>query len=103
MYDGNNLPRKLLLITRGKTKLRNAFENNISADIKLCKTPIYKKIQSGGFLGALLSEIASPLMKVANPLAKNILAPLGKTAAASAIDAGVQKKIHVSGTITLII
>ena len=42
-------------------------------------------------------------MKVAIPLAKNILAPLGITAAASAIDAGIQKKIHGSGTRTLII
>ena len=42
-------------------------------------------------------------MKVAVPLAKNILAPLGITAAASAIDAGIQKKIHGSGTRTLII
>ena len=31
-------------------------------------------------------------MKVAVPLAKNILAPLGITAAASAIDAGIQIK-----------
>ena len=42
-------------------------------------------------------------MKVAVPLAKNILAPLGITAAASAIDAGIQKKIHGSETTTLII
>ena len=42
-------------------------------------------------------------MKVAVPLAKNILALLGITAAASAIDAGIQKKIHGSGTTTLII
>ena len=42
-------------------------------------------------------------MKVAVPLAKNILAPLGITAAASAIDAGVLKKIHGSRTRTLII
>ena len=31
-------------------------------------------------------------MKVAIPLAKNVLAPLGITATASAIDAGIQKK-----------
>ena len=31
-------------------------------------------------------------MKVAFPLAKNILAPLGITATVSAIDAGIQKK-----------
>ena len=42
-------------------------------------------------------------MKVAAPLAKNILAPLGTTAATSAIDAEIQKKIHDSGTTTLII
>ena len=42
-------------------------------------------------------------MKVAVPNAKNILASLGITAAVSAIDAGIQKKIHRSGTTTLII
>ena len=42
-------------------------------------------------------------MKVAVPLAKNILAPLGITAAVSAIDAEIQKKIHGSGRTTLII
>ena len=42
-------------------------------------------------------------MKVAIPLAKNVLAPLGITAAASAIDAGIKKKTHGSGTTTLII
>ena len=42
-------------------------------------------------------------MKVAIPLAKNILTPLQITAAASAIDAGIQKEINGSGTTTLII
>ena len=51
----------------------------------------------------MLSKLAGPLMKVAIPSAKNVLAPLGITAAASAIDAGIQKKIHGSGTTTLII
>ena len=41
-------------------------------------------------------------MKVAISLAKNVLAALGITAAASAIDAGIQKKIHGSGTTTSI-
>ena len=36
-------------------------------------------------------------MKVALPLAKNVLAPLGLTAAMSAIDRSIQKKIHGSG------
>ena len=64
----------------------------MSADIKLSKTQIFKIIQSGGFLRSLLSKLAGPLMKVAVPLAKNVLAPLGITAAASALDAGIQKK-----------
>ena len=42
-------------------------------------------------------------MKVVAPLAKNILAPLEITAAASAIDSGIKKKIHSSGTTTSII
>ena len=92
MFDGNDLPHELLLTTRQKTKLRNAFDNNTSADIKLSKTQIVKIIQSGGFLGCLLSKLAGPLMKIAVLLAKNVLAPLGITVAASAIDAGIQKK-----------
>ena len=75
----------------------------MSTDIKLLKAQIFKIIQSGGFLGSLLSKLAGPLMKVAVPLAKNILAPSGITAAVSAIDAGIQKKIHGLGTRTLII
>ena len=42
---------------------------------------------------SLLSKLAGPLMKVAIPLAKIVLVPLGITAAASAIDAGIQNKI----------
>ena len=67
----------------------------MSTDLKLAKTQISKIIQYGGFSGSLLSKWAGPLMKVATPLAKNVLAPLGITAAASAIDAGIQKKYMV--------
>ena len=76
---------------------RNAINNNLATDIKLSKTQIKKLIQSGGFLGKLLSKLAGPLMKVALPLAKNVLAPLGLTAAMSATDGSIQKKIHGSG------
>ena len=103
MLDGNDLPHELLLTTRQKTKLRNAFNNNMSTDLKLSKAQISKIIQSGGFLGSLLSKLAGPLMKVAIPLAKSVLAPLGITNAASAIDLGIQKKIQGSGKIALII
>ena len=75
----------------------------MSTDLKLSKAQISNKIQSGGFLGSLLSKLVGPLMKVAIPLAKNVLAPLGIAAAASATDAGIKKKIHGSGNATLII
>ena len=103
MLNGNDLPLELLLTTRQKAKLRNAFNNNMSTDLTLSKAQISKIIQSGGFLGSLLSKLAGPLMKVVIPLAKNVLAPLGITADSSAIDAGIQNKIHGSGTTTLII
>ena len=83
------------LTTRQKTKVRNAFNNNMSTDLKLSKAHISTIIQSGEFLGSLLSKLTGPLMKVAIPLAKNALAPLGITAAASEIDAGIQKKYMV--------
>ena len=64
----------------------------MATDIKLSKAQIKKLIQSGGFLGKLLSKLAGPLVKVAL-----LLAPLGLTAAMSAIDGSIQKKIHGSG------
>ena len=103
MFSGNDLPHELLLTTRQKTKLRNAFNNIMSTDVKFSKAHISKIIQSGGFLGSLLSKLVGPLMKISIPLAKKNLVSLGIAAVASAIDAGIQKKIHDSGTKTLII
>ena len=70
MFDRNDLPHKLLLTTRQRTKLRNAFNNNLSTDLKLSKAQSSKIYQSGGFLESLLSKLAGPLMKVAVLLAK---------------------------------
>ena len=64
MFNGNILPHELLLTTRQKTKLRNAFNNNMSTDLKLSKAQISKIIQSGGFLGRLLG----PILKTGFPL-----------------------------------
>ena len=83
MLDGNDLPHELLLTTRQKAKLRNTFSNNMSTDLKLSKAQIPKIIQSGRFSGTFLSKLAGPLMKVAIPLAKNVLAPLEITLVAS--------------------
>ena len=93
----DELPHELLLTTRQNTKLRNAINKNLAIDIKLSKAQIKKLIQSVGFLGKLLSKLAGPLMKVAMPLAKNVLAPLGLTAAMSAIDGSIQKKMRGEG------
>ena len=96
-FNKNETPHELLLRTRQNTKVGHALNNNSAIDIKLSKTQIKKIIQSGGVLGKLLSKLAGPLMKVALPLAKNVLAPLSLTAAISAIDGSIQKKIHGSG------
>ena len=51
-------------------------------------------IQSGGFIGNLLGKLAGPLMK-AMPLAKNVLAPLGLSAAMSATDGSIKERCLV--------
>ena len=96
-FNKDELTHELLLTTRQNNKLRNAINNNLATDMKLSKAQIKKLLQSGGFLGKLLSKLAGPLMKVAMPLAKNVLAPLGLAAAMSVIDGSIQKKIHGSG------
>ena len=101
--DNTNFPHELLLTNRQVVNIRKAFTNHSSTDIKLSKTQLSKMIQSGGFLGKLLGKLAGPLMKVAMPLAKNVLAPLGLSAAMSAIDGSIKKKMLGSGTTTLII
>ena len=105
--DETNFLHKLLLTNRQIANLCKAFANYLSTDIKLSKTQISKMIQSGGFLGRLLGPLLKtglPLIKnVIKPLAKSVLIPLGLTAAASAADAGIHKKILGSGTTTLII
>ena len=93
-FNKDELPHELFLTTRQSTKLRNAINNNMSTDIKFSRAQLQKLIQSGGFLGKLLSKLAGPLMKVAMPLAKNMLSPLGLTAAMSAIDGNIQNKMR---------
>ena len=105
--DKTNFPRELLLTDRQVSSIRKAFSNNSSVDIKFSKTQLLKMIQSGGFLGILLGPLLKtglPLIKnVVTPLAKSVLKPLGLIAAASAVDAGIHKKISGSGNTTLII
>ena len=105
MFAGNDLPHELLLTTIQKTKLRNAYNNNMSTDLKLSRAQISKIIQSEEFLGRLLG----PLLKTGLPLTKNVIKPLDKSVliplrlTAAASDAGMHKKILGTGTTTWII
>ena len=102
-----NFPHKLILTNRQVANLRKAFADKSSTDINLSKTQLSKMIQSGGFLGRLLGPLLKtglPLIKnVIKPLAKSVLILLGLTAAASAADAGIHKKMLGSGNMTTII
>ena len=91
--DNANFPHELLLTNRQVANIRKPFAKSTSTDIKLSKTQLSKMIQSGGFLGNLLGKLAGQLMKVAMPLAKNVLAPLKLSAAMSAIDESVKKNM----------
>ena len=66
-----NFPHKLLLTNRQVSNFCKAFANHLSADIKFSKTELLKMIQSGGFLGRLLT----PLLKTGLPLVKNVIKP----------------------------
>ena len=105
--DNTNFTHELLLPNRQVANIRKAFAKNTSIDIKLSKTQLSKMIQSGGFFGRLLGPLLKtglPLMKsVIKPLVKSVLIPLGLTAAASAADSGIHKKILRSNNTTLII
>ena len=72
MFNGNNLPHELLLTTRQKTEIRNAFNNKMSTDLKLSKAQINKIIQYGVFLSKLLGS----LLKTGLPLIKDLIKPL---------------------------
>ena len=103
----SSFPHKLLLTNRQVSNLRKPFANNSLTDIKLSKTQLSKMIQSRGFLSRLLGPLLKtglPLIKnVIKALAESVLIPLGLTAAASAADAGIHKKLLGSRNTTLIV
>ena len=100
-HDNTNFPHELLLTNRQTANLLQAFAKNTSTYIMLSKTQLSKIIQLGEFLGRLLGPLLRtglPLMRsVIKPLAKHFLVPFELTAAASAADAGIHKKILGSG------
>ena len=73
----------------------------------MSRTQLSNIIQSGGFLcrllGPLLKTGLQLIKNVIKPLVKSVLIRLGLTAAASAADVGIHKKILGSGNTTLLI
>ena len=105
--DENNFPHKLLLTNIQISKICKAFGNGSSDNIKFSETQLSVTVQLGGSLGRSLGPLLKtglPLIgNVLKALAKSILIPLGLTAAASATDAAIHKKMFASGFTTLII
>ena len=99
--DKISFPHELSLTNRKFANLRKAFASFLATDIKLSKTHLSKRTQSGGFLGRLIG----PLLKTGLPLLKNVnkslaksgLTPFGLTSEASEADAGIHKKLLRSG------
>ena len=56
-FEDGQLPNELFLTTRQTSKIRNAFANNMSTDIKLSKAQISKIIKSGGSFDPWLANL----------------------------------------------
>ena len=99
-FNKADLLHQLFLTQTQISKIREKVENNMSTDIKLSEAQINKLIKSGGVLGSILARFLPKLIKPALSLGKNILAPLGLSAAMSATDA-FKKEMYGSGTKTV--
>ena len=103
LNDENNFPHTLILAHTQFLKLRQAFSNGSSPNIKLLKTQLHKIGQSGLFLGRLLGLLLkaglSLIGNVLKSLTKSVLIPFRLTAAASAIDAAIHKEIFGLGCV----
>ena len=91
----NNFPHIFLLTNTQISKLRRAFANNSSANVKLLKAQLHQIRKSREFLSRLLE----PLLKTGLPVMKNIIKPLAKNVlialrltAAEATYAAIHKK-----------
>ena len=100
-FNKADLPHELFLTKTQINKLREKIESNMSSGIKFSKAQINKLIKEGGALGSILARFLPKLIKPTLSLGRNILAPLGLSAAMSATDAAIQKKMYGSGTKTV--
>ena len=86
-FEDKKFPHELFLITKQTTKIRNAFSNKMSTNIKLSKTKISKIIQLvGPFCSLLANSGKEPITNVAIPLARNNLPGLVSNLTSSAIN-----------------
>ena len=86
-FQDEEWPHELFLTTRQTTKIRNAFSNNMSTDIKLSKVEISKIIPSGGSSGSWLGNLGKKaLTDIAVPLARDNLPGLVSNLASNAIN-----------------
>ena len=95
--DETNYPHKSLLINTQVSKIRKAFPNELSANIKFSKLQLSRMIQLGGFLSTLLVLLLKtglPVIgNVRKLLAESILVLLELTVAVPATDADIYKRI----------
>ena len=85
-FEVEELLHELFLTTRQTTKLRNAFANNMSIDIKLSKAQIPKTIQSDGYFGSWLANFRKKVLtNIAVPLATDNLPGLVSNLTSNAI------------------
>ena len=98
-FQDEELSHELFLTTRQTTKIRNAFANNMSTDIKLSKAQISKIIQSGGSFGSWLGNLGKKaLTNIAIPLARDNLPGLVGHLTSSAINK-FDRKISGKGAV----
>ena len=81
------MPYKLFLTTRQTIKIRNAFANNMSTDIKPSKAKMSKVIRSGQSFGSWLANLGKKaLTNVAIPLTIDSLLGLASSLTSGAIN-----------------
>ena len=98
-FEDEELPHELFLTTRQTSKIRNAFANNMSTDIKLSKAQISKIIHSGGSFGYWLANLGKKaLTNVAIPLATDNLPGLVSNLTSTAMNK-FDKKISGKGAV----
>ena len=97
-FEDEGLPHELFL-TRQTTKIRNAFANSMSTDVKLNKAQISKIIQSGGSFGSWLGNLGKEiLINIAILVARDNLPGLVSNFTSNAINK-FERKISGKGAV----